>query len=160
MKTYSVDQVADTLIDLARKEGISISNLKLQKLMYYAQAWNLVFRGQPLFREEFEAWIHGPVIPQLFRRFKENRWEPITSEVSPVNDKELREHLTKILKAYGRCAASQLEELTHIEEPWREARGNTPADVPSHNVISREIMRTFYTRMAHEKRQERKTAKA
>ena len=158
MKTYSVNGVADTLIDLARNEGIVVSNLKLQKLMYYAQAWNLVFKNRPLFDEEIEAWVHGPVVPSLFRRFKENRWSPIDSEIHPIDDVELRTFLMKILKAYGKYGASQLEELTHLEEPWKIARGATPPDEPSHAVIRRETMRSFYTRMAHEKRKTKEKA--
>lgn len=153
MKTYSVDEVADTLIALARGQGIVVSNLKLQKLMYYAQAWNLVFKNKPLFNEEIQAWVHGPVVPSLFRRFRENRWSPIESEVHPIDDQELREFLNKILKAYGQYGPSQLEELTHLEEPWKIARGDTPPDSPSHAVISREIMKRFYTRMTYDKRQ-------
>lgn len=159
MRTYSVNEVADTLIAMAREEGIAISNLKLQKLMYYAQAWNLAFCKKPLFKAKFEAWVHGPVIPELFRRFKEHRWSTIIVPVTPVKDPELREYLGKILRAYGKYGASQLEQLSHDESPWKDARDGTPPEVPSNAHISDESMKIFYTRMAHEKRAKRAASK-
>ena len=151
MRTYSVDEVADTIIALARAQEIKISNLKLQKLVYYAQAWNLVLRDKPLFRERIEAWVHGPVAPELFRRFKANGWATICTEVNPVGDKDLRNFLGMILKVYGKYGASQLEELTHAEDPWKKARRNVAPDVPSNVVISHESMKKFYSPSAHGK---------
>ncbi|MBW4622042.1 MAG: DUF4065 domain-containing protein [Cyanosarcina radialis HA8281-LM2] len=57
--------VASYFIDLANKTGNTVNNLKLQKLVYYSQAWHLAIHGTPLFEEDFQAWIHGPVIPEL-----------------------------------------------------------------------------------------------
>jgi uncharacterized phage-associated protein len=144
MATYTADQVADTLIALARSSDIEITNLKLQKLLYYAQAWSLVFRGEPLFMEEFEAWVHGPVVPTLFRRFKHLRWAPIDEEVHPLNDAELNVFLGSVLTAYGKSTAGELERLSHSESPWKDARGDLAPDVSSRNEISKESMREFY----------------
>ena len=106
MANYTVDQVADTLILLSRERGIEITNLKLQKLLYYAQAWNLVFTGEPLFEADIEAWVHGPVVPSIFRRFKIFRWSPITTELHPPHDEALEAHLGQILDTYGKFGAS------------------------------------------------------
>lgn len=62
--------VADYFIWLANDSGSFISNLKLQKLVYYAQAWYLAIYGQSLFDEDFEAWVHGPIIPSLYQKYK------------------------------------------------------------------------------------------
>lgn len=143
---YTARQVADTLIGMAREKRIEITNLKLQKLMYYAQAWHLVFEGRPLFDEEFEAWIHGPVIPSLFRDFRVWRWNPIGGEVNPVErDSRLHTHLEKILKVYGERTANQLERLSHSEDPWKDARGNLESDVSSRQIITKQSMKSFYS---------------
>ncbi len=152
MAKFTADQVADTLIFLARKRKIDISNLKLQKLLYYAQAWNLAFYGEPLFNEEFEAWIHGPVVPRQFHRFKHLRWATIDTDVEPVMDAELHAHLEKILEAYGKASANQLERLSHSESPWRDARGDLAPDVSSKTVISKPSMKKFYSELRHGKR--------
>jgi uncharacterized phage-associated protein len=68
MARYLADEVADAVICLARARQIDITNLKLQKLLYYCQAWSLVFTGQALFAERIEAWVHGPVVPSIFRK--------------------------------------------------------------------------------------------
>ena len=57
--------------------GLTSCNLKLQKLVYYAQAWHLALRDVPLFEEDFEAWVHGPVIPALYQEYKKFGWRPI-----------------------------------------------------------------------------------
>ena len=144
MAIYTADQIADTIIVAARCSEIEITNLKLQKLLYYTQAWNLVLREEPLFHEEFEAWIHGPVVPSIFRRFKAYRWNPILEEVSSA-DGEALVHVAKVLKVYGNATANQLERLTHSESPWIDARGDTPPTAPSNAVISKESMRVFYS---------------
>ncbi len=147
MAQYTVDQVADTLIYLSRERNIDITNLKLQKLLYYAQAWNLVFTGKPLFSEEIEAWVHGPVVPKVFRRFKEYRWNTIDANVTPVEDDALLAHLGQVLDTYGKFGASQLERLTHQEMPWQKARKDYPVDASSNEVIDHESMQEFYSNL-------------
>lgn len=147
MTQYTVDQVADTLIYLSRERNIDITNLKLQKLLYYAQAWNLVFTGKPLFSEEIEAWVHGPVVPKVFRRFKEYRWNTIDANVTPVEDDALLAHLGQVLDTYGKFGASQLERLTHQEGPWQKARKGYPVDASSNEVIDHASMQEFYSNL-------------
>ncbi len=149
MSKYTVDQVADTLLHLARHRNIDISNLKLQKLLYYAQAWQLVFTGEPLFNDAFEAWVHGPVVPRVFRRFKEFRWNTIDSPVTPVDERSLVDHLNSVLDTYGKFGATQLERLTHQEEPWVIARNGLAPDAACSAVITNETMKVFYTKLAN-----------
>lgn len=152
MTSYKANQVADTMIFLAREHGIEITNLKLQKLLYYAQAWSLAFYEKPLFSEEFEAWMHGPVVPALYHRFKHLRWSPIDEDVTPVEDKELRSHLDKVLASYGKATAGELERLSHSERPWRDARGDLAPDASSRNVIPKESIQEFFSGMLDDKR--------
>ena len=153
MKIYSADQVADTIISVARRMGISdVTNLKLQKLMYYAQAWSLVLKGSPLFAEDFQAWIHGPVLSSLFQRFKVWRWDTIGDRLNPViDDPELRAHVGKVLRVYGNATANQLEQLSHSEGPWKNARKGIEPDVSSRVRISKESIKSFYSELLNEK---------
>lgn len=143
---YTVDQIADTLIQLSRERNIEITNLKLQKLLYYAQVWYLTLgkTGAPLFDAEFEAWVHGPVVPSVFRRFKDYRWKPITEPVKALDDERLRGYLDEVLNKYGSLDARQLEHLTHQEEPWKEARKGFAPDESSSEVITHESIKRFY----------------
>jgi uncharacterized phage-associated protein len=144
---YTVDQVADALIHLSRERGIEITNLKLQKLLYYAQAWYLVNTDEPLFDADFEAWVHGPVVPRVFRRFKEYRWNPITEIVDPPRDIPLKGYVEEVLGTYGGLSATQLERLTHQEDPWKEARKGYARDESSTEVISKESIKLYYRKI-------------
>lgn len=145
MTTHNAEQIADTIIHLARQRDIEITNLKLQKLLYYAQAWNLVFESEPIFRESIEAWVHGPVVPAVFRKFRAYRWNAIDCNVTPTTDARVIGNLNLILDAYGHLSATQLEHLSHKEEPWRVARGSRPIDEPSNEIIERNVMQQFYS---------------
>jgi len=56
------DLIADYFIYKGKEENKPITNKKLQKLLYYSQAWYLVFNKKPLFKDKIEAWVHGPAI--------------------------------------------------------------------------------------------------
>jgi uncharacterized phage-associated protein len=136
--------IADYFIWLANDTGSFISNLKLQKLVYYAQAWHLALHHQPLFDEDFEAWIHGPVIPALYQEHKSFGWQPILKEASPKVPRKIFEFLDEVAKVYFPCDGYELEEMTHIEKPWNLARGNLPMDAPSNAIIKKEWMEEYY----------------
>ena len=74
MAASTADRVAARLVNFSHEHGSPVSNLKLQKLLYYAQAWHLAFFGAPLFDEDFEAWVHGPVVPRVFRCYRSFQW--------------------------------------------------------------------------------------
>jgi uncharacterized phage-associated protein len=122
-----------------------IDNLKLQKLLYYTQAWHLAIFGTPILAEQIEAWVHGPVIPDVFRLYRDCRWAPIPATV-PVGriPPGLEKHVVEVLTAYGNFTGWELERLTHSERPWQGARGALPPDVPSHNVITHPSMKEYY----------------
>jgi uncharacterized phage-associated protein len=144
MAMYTVEQVADAIIHLCRERSIEITNLKLQKLLYYAQVWHLVFSDEPLFDADIEAWVHGPVVPRVFRRFKEYRWNAITAPVERPADPKLASYLAEVLNTYGNLSAGQLERLSHRESPWREARAGVAADESSSEVITHESIKRYY----------------
>ena len=122
-----------------------MSNLKLQKLLYYVQGWSLGLFQEPAFKERIEAWVHGPVVPEMFHAYRHFRWNPIDvpSGSSSIPD-SMKTHINEVLKVYGSLTAVQLEQLSHEEEPWRQAREGLPPRAPSNVVISQEVMKNYF----------------
>lgn len=138
-------RVADYLLTASRERGEVLTNLKLQKLLYYAQAWFLATNGKPLFQEDFEAWVHGPVLPSQYHRFKGHSWKPITAKVvRPELTRSVRKHLDAILDVFGSDSAIALERMTHAERPWKEARGDLAPHESSHATIDKRVMKEYY----------------
>lgn len=137
--------ISDFFIASLHDCGDPLSNLKLQKLLYYAQAWHLAIFDNPLFGEEIEAWVHGPVVVSEYHRFKGWAWQPIMDNPAiPKLEDSVKAHLQEVLEAYGSKNAYELEQLTHSEAPWKNARKGIPEDEPSHEIISHDEMRKFY----------------
>ncbi|MTJ06889.1 Panacea domain-containing protein [Anabaena sp. UHCC 0204] len=148
----TAETIANYFIWQARETGSYISNLKLQKLVYYAQAWYLAIYDQPLFDDDFEAWIHGSVIPKLYEQYKQFAWMPILKEVEKPNfSNEINEFLEQVTEIYFGCDTFELEQMIHREDPWINARGNLPMDSPCNAIISKESMREYYKQRAAEK---------
>lgn len=125
----------------------SMTHKKLQKLCYYAQAWYCtLLDGTPLFPEEIQAWIHGPVAPALYAIFASQRWEPISKRVFDESafDPATISVLESVYNTYGRFTGDQLERLTHQEKPWQDARRGLQPWESCTNVISTDSMREYY----------------
>ena len=141
----TADQIADSILWSTHASGSFISNLKLQKLLYYVQAWHLAVFESPLFPERFQAWVHGPVVPDVYRRFNGYKWRNIDAEVErPELGAGTIAFVEEVLDEYGPMDARHLEYLTHREDPWIEARGGLAVDEPCTAVLSEETMRSFY----------------
>jgi uncharacterized phage-associated protein len=145
MAASTGQRVAESLVRISHEKHDPVTNLKLQKLLYYAQAWHLVFfDGEPLFDDPIEAWVHGPVVPAIFRRYKEYQWNPII-DVPAVLPQKIRAHLEAVWHAYGKFNATQLERLTHSEHPWREVRSGLPIDASSNKIIPLDLIREYFS---------------
>jgi uncharacterized phage-associated protein len=142
--TETASNIAKYILCHFRAKGDPIDNLKLQKLLYYTQAWYLAINGIPLFSDQIEAWVHGPVVPSVFREYRAYRWSPITADVSYQPDSGTANHIDVVLVAYGEYSAWDLEKLSHSEEPWKQARAGIPPDQSSRSIITHESMRAFY----------------
>jgi uncharacterized phage-associated protein len=136
--------IADYFLWLANDTGSFISNLKLQKLVYYAQAWHLALYDRPLFDEDFQAWVHGPVIPELFQKYQHFSWRPIDADVHPNLPEAIVTYLDAVADEYFSCEAYELEKMTRLELPWQRAREGLASDQPSHNLIRKEWMQEYY----------------
>ncbi|MDM8557199.1 type II toxin-antitoxin system antitoxin SocA domain-containing protein [Candidatus Parabeggiatoa sp. HSG14] len=145
MAITTASKIADYFLYIANDTGSFLSNLKLQKLVYYAQAWYLALYNTPLFDEEFEAWIHGPITTSLYEKYKPFGWKPILKEVEkpklPVDVENFLEELTQV---YFIRESLELEMMIHREEPWIKARNGVPLDEPSRAIISQQAMKEYY----------------
>lgn len=148
MPEISYKDIANYYIALANDSGETLTNLKLQKLVYYAQAWYLANFKAPLFNKDFEAWVHGPVIPDLYREYKKFGYGPIVTDIDfdaikPL-ERKISGFLYEVARVYMPIGAFELESMTHQEDPWIEARGDCKPDENCNNVISQKSMMNFY----------------
>ena len=121
--------------------GDNISNLKLQKLVYYAQGFHLALYDKLLFSEPIEAWTHGPVVPALYRKYKDFGAGaiPIPQDMDfSIYDERTKELLDDIFNVFGQFSAWKLRNMTHTEPPWKDASNC------SDNLISHESMKEYF----------------
>ncbi len=125
----------------------SITTMKLEKEVYYCQAWALAWDEKPLFDEDFQAWANGPVCPELFQKHKGQFVvnEDLFQELEDYHfEKDEIETMDAVLDYYGDKEPQWLSELTHKELPWKEARAGFALGEPCSNVISKESMQQYY----------------
>jgi uncharacterized phage-associated protein len=155
MTQFKASEIAHYIVHAFQDAGDLITSLKLQKLLYYCQGWHLGINGVPLFEEDFEAWVHGPVIPEIYHGYSSNyRWNPILepadkTAVDQVSDSEsTKEHLQEVLEVFGGETGYQLELMTHRERPWIQARGGIAPDELSNEIIKKEWMKSYFAERA------------
>lgn len=142
---YKAIDIAKKLIFLAQQDeangGECLTNLKLQKLLYYQQGYHLAAFGTPLFEENVESWMYGPVVPVVYDTYAEFGAHTLPSEENtPVvltDDEE--ELFLQVYEAYRDFSAIGLMNKTHQEKPWQEA---LPHDKGT--VISQDSMKAFF----------------
>ena len=126
--------------------------MKLQKLVYYCQAWSLVWDGRPLFSEPIKAWTNGPVVPSLFERHRGSflvSFEQVGGDASALDDMA-RETIDIVLASYGELNAQQLSDLSHAEDPWKRARGGLMLDERGNREIMLDSMEEYYSSLPPE----------
>mgnify|MGYP002410804816 CR=1 FL=1 len=149
----SVFDVADFFICKAEpRSGSFMTPLRLQKLVYYAQAWSLAILGKELFSGVFRAWVHGPVNYTLWQKYKAHKYRPIAPTKTFPSHKFSEEQLDlleEVWDVYGQFDPKYLEQLTHSERPWQEAReGYAPGD-RCNVIILQETMKQYYSGLAN-----------
>lgn len=152
-KKVNINTAADYICIKAIRSGENISVLKLQKLLYYVQAWHLAFYKETLFEgERFQAWVHGPVNRTIFDRFRGKKlmYSPIYEadlDVASLKnlDPRVTTHIDSVLEVYMPFTGTQLEDLTHSEEPWISARGGAQPTESSDREIDEKLMISFYS---------------
>lgn len=140
---YRALGIARYIIERCNSKNLAISNLKLQKILYFVQAEFLVVRNQPCFAEEIEAWDFGPVVPEVYQEYKifgGANIPVIERSLGPViissDDQEL---INGIVDECAQYSASTLVDITHRQFPWKNAyrRGYS-------NVISKRSIQEYF----------------
>lgn len=145
----SVRKVAEYFLAKADESvGDGISNLKLQKLVYYAQGFHLALHGGPLFAERIEAWEHGPVVPELYHHYKGhgagNIPAPAASDPDDY-DRASAELLDEVYDVFGQYSAWKLRNMTHEDRPWIDAYQNGERGRVISHVALRDYFKDYVT---------------
>jgi len=142
----SVFDVADYILSILPEK--ECTTMKLHKLLYYCQAWSMVWREKPLFKEKIEAWANGPVIRKLFS-FHRGLYEIHAYDMAIGNanllSQEQKSVIEDVIKFYGDKEPQWLIDLTHSEDPWRDARKGLKSEEPGENEITLEAMSLYYS---------------
>lgn len=144
MTTTSAHDVARYLLTKQNHEaGEVITNLKLQKLLYYAQGFHLALYDEPLFKDRIEAWEHGPVVRSVWREYRDRGANPLpVPDQLPAIGRRAKTLVDEVYDVYGQFSAWRLRELSHQEPPWAEAYNTT-------GIVHADTMRKFFrTRLA------------
>ena len=129
-----------------RDSGSTITPLKLQKILYYAQGYYLAKFDKSLFNEDFQAWAHGPANPAIYDKYKDYRFESIDEPEEELYDfdEDVSSFLAHIWDVFGIYDGKYLEELTHSESPWINARKGYEPGQKCEVVIQKEAMKDFF----------------
>jgi uncharacterized phage-associated protein len=144
MTNLTCFDVANYILSLNDNDaGDLISNLKLQKLVYYTQGFSLAILGKPLFNEKIEAWMHGPVIPDLYHKYKSFGSGAIDTDNLDIDFSKFSEDeknlIQDVFNMYGQYSAWKLRNLTHEEPTWIGAYGRSNS-----TEISLDSMRKYF----------------
>jgi uncharacterized phage-associated protein len=144
-----VNDIANKIILRTDSEkGDIISNLKLQKLLYYMQGYHLAFFNEKFFEDQLEAWTYGPVVPNAYHTFKEFGPKAIILDPDKYKEIELapaqEDMFEQVMNEYGKFSAIKLMEMTHKETPWKEAFERQD------KIISLETMKNFFAKLIDE----------
>lgn len=127
----------------AEGEAANISNLKLQKLLYYVQGFHTVLFKRPAFDDRMEAWLHGPVLPAIYHEFKQYGNGQISApslEAIDQIDDQTAELVDEVFDVYAKHSAWHLRNLTHEEEPWIK---NYDAQTGSSEITTEDLAEFF-----------------
>lgn len=137
--------VFDVAKYILQRQG-AMTTMKLQKLVYYCQAWGLVWDSKPLFSDRIEAWASGPVVPILYN---EHRGQFEIDSIKKGKPNKLktyeRETIGAVLDFYGGKSAQWLSDLSHMEKPWKEARKGKKSGENCRKEITHASMVEYYS---------------
>ena len=151
---------ANFILDFCDKQNVKITNLSLQKILYFCHVWFLVKLDRPLIKHKFEAWKFGPVLQYVYREFKNFEREPITSRAYKLNsvtgqksideysiDDPISSLLKDVISFYSRLPASYLVNLSHAEGgPWDVVYNHTGKVCPGMKIDNL-VIKEYYSRI-------------
>lgn len=140
---YSALDIAKYIIWYCNNHKIGISNLKMQKILYFIQAEFLVELNMPCFKENIEAWDLGPVVPVVYHKYKAYGYSNIPSFSIDSHSFHFsvleRDHLNAMIEECGKYSASRLVEITHNQSPWKNVYRKY-----ENNIITNESIQDFF----------------
>lgn len=141
IKTYDALTIAKWFINKIHPEP-----LKLQKLLYLAQGYSYAFYDRPLFLDELEGWVHGPVVRDVYNMFKNFQYNciNISYEIGKL-DNEAEDVLNYVVDNFSKYDSKYLEKLSHEQEPWILSRMGLDPDERSDKTISKESIANYFT---------------
>ena len=124
---YKALDIANKIISKTDLEhGDTISNLKLQKMLYYQQGFHLAYFGTPLFDEDIVAWQYGPVVPSVYKEYKSFESNSISTSEEGISLSDDEEELfNNVYEEYNQFSAVALMKMTHEESPWKTTEINS-----------------------------------
>ena len=138
---YDVQDVAEYVIVYSKYKDCGISNLKLQKILYLVQAYFLIQTKNPCFLEDIEAWDFGPVIPEVYRKYKQFGGADIQSRCRNLEkiqkgfEKEDRKRIEEVVDRFADFSAADLTILTQNQTPWNEAFGRKEKVIRCEDIL-------------------------
>lgn len=147
---YSVCDISSYIIYYSKKKNYGVSNLRLQKLLYYVQAEFLLEQGIGAFKEEIEAWDFGPVVPEVYHMYKmfgrEDIVYPLDMFIDSVSEieKDDRDIIDDVLERSKNIPTIELVNMTHNEAPWIDAYNRGKAGFT--NIISKENILEYFSK--------------
>lgn len=145
--TYKALDIAHWFIIKADLFGESLTSLKIQKLLYYTEVWSQILHEKNFICEQFQAWAHGPAIPEVFEHFQRFNGNPIPLSAVPFNpqiEPSIVLFLNKVYDIYGSLPEVILEKMTQADNPWIQARGTHSPESRCETMISKHAMKSFY----------------
>lgn len=136
-----------SVADYALSKFECLSTMKLQKIVFYSQAYHLVTFHAPLFEDRIEAWVNGPVAPRLFRLHRGKFIIPsdfFKAEACDTLTADEQHSIDHVVGVIGDESGASLSDLTHSEDPWRVARGDSTPDAVIHEEITRGSIASYY----------------
>lgn len=142
-----IDLIAEYIIKTCQE----ITPLALQKILYYAQGFYTTFFGENLFKDDCEAWVHGPVYTNIYNKYKNfgssNIDIEVLDDVDEIIDEEKRELIDVVIKCFGYYNGKALEKMTHYETPWIKSRKGLRIDEKSNHIILKEDIEEYFTKV-------------
>lgn len=150
---FSVSNKMLRVISYVFEKLEEVTPLMLQKLLYFIQGESYALNGKPMFRENCQAWVHGPVYPEVYDMFRDFKYNPIDDArfaiLEGTEDElshEERMVVDLVINTFGEYSGKMLERITHEEEPWKLARKGYADYIPSNEPILMESIGAYYVK--------------
>ena len=136
---HTVFDIADWFLAKAKSEGKDLKHMKLQKLVYFAYGWYIAYFDKPLFPETICAWQHGPVVVELYQKYKPFKEYPIEVDetANPQVEADVLSILVEVWETYAYCTDSHLRNITHRPDaPWSKVynRRDRSIEIPPSDI--------------------------